>query len=78
MTLRLPVLPFVKSNPSDHRVIPSGIFWRGRGKGLPGPRARCALNRRGKTIKCRVGCTLGIGPQRQRRGAVLLMEEIAQ
>ncbi len=48
------------------------------GEGNPREMVMDAINRRGKTIKCRIACTLRLGPQRERRGAVLLMEEIEQ
>jgi two-component system CheB/CheR fusion protein len=35
-----------------------------------------ATNRRGKTIKCRVTCTLRLDPEGKRQGVVLLMEEV--
>jgi two-component system CheB/CheR fusion protein len=35
-----------------------------------------ATNRRGKTIKCRVGCAPLIAPNKKRQGAILLMEEV--
>ena len=47
------------------------------GEGKPQDLMVDAINRRGKTIKCRIGCTLRLGEQKERRGAVLLMEEIA-
>ena len=37
-----------------------------------------ATNRRGKAIKCRVTCTPRIGPQKERWGVILLMEEMEQ
>ena len=35
-----------------------------------------ATNRRGKTIKCRVTCTLRLDPEGKRQGVVLMMEEM--
>ena len=35
-----------------------------------------ATNRRGKTIKCHMTCTLRLDPERKRQGVVLLMEEV--
>jgi two-component system CheB/CheR fusion protein len=35
-----------------------------------------AVNRRGKTIKCRVACTPIIGASKERQGTILMMEEM--
>ena len=34
-----------------------------------------ATNRRGRTVRCRITCTPRLGPEGQRMGAILLMEE---
>src|SRR5262245_57281429 len=35
-----------------------------------------AINRRGKSIRCHVTCTPLLGPEKEARGAILLMEEV--
>jgi two-component system CheB/CheR fusion protein len=35
-----------------------------------------AVNRRGKAIKCRIALTPLNGPQGERQGAILMMEEL--
>ncbi len=43
----------------------------------PGPVVMEATNRRGKTIKCRIAFSPLLGPRSERRGVILLMEEIS-